>query len=116
MTKFFLSELIDKKNRPNSIRLSELLAENPSVRPSKETLKSNNSRDKKFPYDTESKQDEKSYDENNENYQRYSDNHNNNIINTSSNYIIKNENRKFIITKLNRKRNNGRSFFVNQKR
>ena len=106
------SELIDKKNRPNSIRLSELLAENPSVRPSRETLKSNNSRDKKFPYDSESKQNEKSYDENyinnNEDYQRYSDSHNNNIINTSSNYkneIITDDNIDNIISKSNNNEN-----------
>ena len=91
------SDLIDKNNRPNSIRLSELLAEKPSIvpsnRPSKETLKSKKSRDSKFPYDSENKNEieiENLYNEyndednyNNENSKRYS---NNNIINTSSNY------------------------------
>ena len=47
------SHLIDKKNRNNSIRLSDLLKEKKSLKPSRETLKSNGPKDYRFPYDTE---------------------------------------------------------------
>ena len=42
------SDLFDKKKRPNSIRLSELLSEKQSIKPSRDTMKSmksNNSKD-----------------------------------------------------------------------
>ena len=50
------SYLIRKKNTPNSIRLSELLAEKTSIKPARDTLKQKKSplsRDSKFPHDTE---------------------------------------------------------------
>ena len=55
------SDLIGKKKRPNSIRLSELLSEKHSIKPSRDTMKSHISRDNKFPYDSE----EKDYDNRN---------------------------------------------------
>ena len=52
------SELIEKKKRP-SLRLSELLEEKKSIRPSRKTNKSQVTRDSKFPYDSEEKDDKK---------------------------------------------------------
>jgi hypothetical protein len=63
------SDLFDKKKRPNSIRLSELLSEKQSIKPSRDTMKSmksNNSKDNKFPYDSEEKEQNKSYNYKNE--------------------------------------------------
>ena len=63
------SDLINKKERPNSIRLSELLSENQSIKPSKETMKStksNNSIDNKFPFDSKEKEKNILYNDYNE--------------------------------------------------
>ena len=63
------SDLFDKKKRPNSIRLSELLSEKQSIKPSRDTMKSmksNNSKDNKFPYDSEEKEQNKGYNYKNE--------------------------------------------------
>ena len=63
------SDLFEKKKRPNSIRLSELLSEKQSVKPSRDTMKStksNNSKGNKFPYDSEEKESKKGYNYNNE--------------------------------------------------
>ena len=88
------SELFDKNKRANSIRLSELLSEKISIKPSRETIKSKNNRDSKFPYDSEGKNDNYSdkpideFDENNiykENSKRLSYKSNDNIININTN-------------------------------
>ena len=97
------SELFDKNKRPNSIRLSELLSEKISLKPSRDTMKSKNNRDSKFPYDSEGKDKNDNYSEKpidefdeknifNENSKRLSYKSNENIINTNSsnNEIINN--------------------------
>ena len=90
------SELFDKNKRPNSFRLSELLSEKISIKPSRDTIKSKNIRDSKFPYDSEGKDkndncnerpidefDEKNFF--NENSKRLSYKSNENIININTN-------------------------------
>ena len=101
------SKIIEKKQRPNSIRLSDLLSEKNSIRPSKESMKSQKNGDIKFPYDSEIKRnsydlplkEENDYQENEskENTQKFSFNQNNinnndsynNQINTNDNEIEK---------------------------
>ena len=96
------SNLIKKKNTPNSIRLSELLAEKTSLNPFRNTLKQKKSllsRDSKFPHDTEVIEEQytektnplkEEDNDNNNNYNQNSKSSYNqyNIINTNTNNIL----------------------------
>ena len=90
------SQLFEKSKRPNSIRLSELLSEKISIKPSRNTVKSLNNRDSKFPYDTDAKYNNDNYSEKpidefddnniyNENSKNFSYKSNDNIINIQTN-------------------------------
>ena len=80
-----ISKSINKKYRSNSIRISKLLEEKNSNRPSKETM------DNKFPHDTDEKGRENNYDDNSNNYSNIKLIVKNNKINFN-NYIDNNKN------------------------